>query len=201
MARVLITFAHPALEKSRMHAHLVPMIRNMQGITFNDLYEKYPDLDIDISREQDLLARHDIILMQHPLYWYSAPAIMRQWQDLVLEHGWAYGHSGKALKGKYISNIISTGSQEKEYQKGGRHGFPLEHFLLPFIQTAVICKMTYVSPYNIYGVHRMDKSDIIEEVQKLRAMLEILKAPDFDLATLDSISNLNELIKEPVQTS
>lgn len=29
--------------------------------------------------------------MQHPFYWYSTPALLKEWQDLVLEHGWAYG--------------------------------------------------------------------------------------------------------------
>ncbi|RAJ85307.1 glutathione-regulated potassium-efflux system ancillary protein KefG [Chitinophaga dinghuensis] len=199
MARVLINFAHPALEKSRMHAHLVPMIKSLPDITFNDLYEHYPDLDVNVAREQELLSRHEIILMQHPMYWYNAPAIVRQWQDLVLEHGWAYGHTGNALKGKYMSNIISAGSRESEYRKGGRHGFPLQQFLLPFTQTAILCNMNYISPYIIYGVHRMDKSDIIEEVQRLKSVLQKLTSPDFDLTTLDQIQDLNELIQEPIQ--
>ena len=58
MARVLINFAHPALERSRIHSQLVRAIKNVPGITFNDLYEQYPDLDIDVAREQKLLEQH-----------------------------------------------------------------------------------------------------------------------------------------------
>ncbi|MFB6455810.1 NAD(P)H-dependent oxidoreductase [Chitinophaga sp. Hz27] len=201
MARVLINFAHPALEKSRMHKQLVPMMKAVPGITFNDLYERYPDLDVDISREQDLLEKHDIIIMQHPVYWYNAPAIIRQWQDLVLEHGWAYGHTGNALQGKYITNAVSAGSRKEQYQEDGIHGFPLEHFFLPFLQTAKLCNMKYLSPYIIYGVHRMDTLDIQEEVKRYKQLLEILKAPDFDLSLLSRISSLHELITEPIQTT
>ncbi|RYE35767.1 MAG: NAD(P)H oxidoreductase, partial [Sphingobacteriales bacterium] len=94
MARVLILFAHPAFEKSRVHRPMVKQVLKLEGITFHDLYESYPDYDIDLDREQELLLRHDVIVFQHPFYWYSCPAILKQWQDLVLEHGWAYGRGG-----------------------------------------------------------------------------------------------------------
>src|ERR1700754_1232375 len=115
MAKILILFAHPALEKSRVHIQLLAAIRGMQDVTLHDLYEVYPDLNIDIRHEQSLLLQHDIILFQHPFYWYSAPAIVKQWQDLVLEHGWAYGHTGTALRGKMTGNVLSAGSQESAY--------------------------------------------------------------------------------------
>lgn len=53
--RVLILFAHPAYEKSRVHEHLVSAARAIEGVTLHDLYEVYPDLDLDIAREQALL--------------------------------------------------------------------------------------------------------------------------------------------------
>ena len=40
----------------------------MAGVTFHDLYEAYPDFEIDADREQALLTAHDLIVMQHPLY-------------------------------------------------------------------------------------------------------------------------------------
>ena len=91
MAKVLILFAHPALEKSRVNKRLILAAGNIDNITLNDLYEEYPDFDIDIKREQQLLIEHDLIILQHPFYWYSTPALLKQWEDLVLEHGWAYG--------------------------------------------------------------------------------------------------------------
>ena len=96
MKKILILFAHPALEKSRVHKVLLNYISDLDGITLNDLYENYPEFDIDIEKEQQLLVQHDIIVWQHPMCWYSAPALIKQWQDLVLEHGWAYSKNGYA---------------------------------------------------------------------------------------------------------
>jgi glutathione-regulated potassium-efflux system ancillary protein KefG len=80
MAAVLILFAHPALEKSRVHAQFIKELDGINGVTFHDLYEAYPDFDIDVQHEQALLLKHDIIVWQHPFYWYSSPAIIKQWQ-------------------------------------------------------------------------------------------------------------------------
>jgi glutathione-regulated potassium-efflux system ancillary protein KefG len=200
MARVLINFAHPALEKSRVHTQLLRVIKKIPGITFNDLYEQYPDLDINVAREQKLLEQHDMILMQHPFYWYSAPAIVKQWIDLVLEHGWAYGHTGKALQGKYFGNIISAGGSETSYQPDGHHGHTIHEFLLPFSQTAKLCNMQYVAPYVIYGVHRQDTSDIKDDAAVLGQVLERLSDKKFELAPLPGLDYLNQILQLPEQT-
>ena len=55
------------------------------------MYEKYPDFNIDVDYEKKLLEKNQIIIWQHPFYWYSAPPLLKQWIDLVLEFGWAYG--------------------------------------------------------------------------------------------------------------
>lgn len=200
MAKVLINFAHPALEKSRVQLQLVHAIKGIPGITFNDLYEQYPDLDINVAREQKLLEQHDIIFLQHPFYWYSAPAIIKQWQDLVLEHGWAYGHTGKALQGKYFGNIISAGGPEQSYHPEGHHGHTIHEFLLPFSQTAKLCNMHYIAPYVIYGVHRQDISDIKEDAVALTQVLEKLTDKKFDPTPLPDLNYLNQILQLPAQT-
>src|SRR5215218_7480326 len=115
MAKLLLLFAHPALEKSRVHSRFIKNLDRIPGLRFHDLYEAYPDFDIDVKREQKLMAEHDIIIFQHPFYWYSGPALLKQWQDLVLEYNWAYGSEGKALTGKRTLNIISCGGSRESY--------------------------------------------------------------------------------------
>ena len=77
MRRILIQFAHPVLERSRVNRHLIEAVRELANVTINDLYELYPDLSIDVAREQKLLDDHDAIVFQHPFYWYSCPAILK----------------------------------------------------------------------------------------------------------------------------
>src|SRR6187402_1058580 len=102
--KTLILFAHPRLEKSRTNRALLARIPNHPDLFFNDLYEAYPDFNVDVEREKDLLIKHDVIIWQHPFFWYSCPPLLKQWIDLVLELGWAYGPNGNALKGKIIFN-------------------------------------------------------------------------------------------------
>lgn len=110
MKRILIIFSHPALQSSRANRQLLQALDGLEGITLHDLYHHYPDMFIDVKREQALLSEHDIIVFQHPFYWYSCPAIMKEWMDLVLEYGYAYGPEAHALSGKQWLSAITTGA-------------------------------------------------------------------------------------------
>ncbi len=155
MLKILILFAHPALEKSRVHKRLIRQARGLHHVTLHDLYQVYPDLDIDIDFEQNQLLDHDLVIWQHPFYWYSAPAIIKQWQDLVLEHGWAYGRGGTALANKKIMNAITCGGSREVYSKTGRNRFTIPELLAPFNQTACFCNMLYLPPFVIHDTHKM----------------------------------------------
>ena len=111
MPKVLILFAHPRFEQSRTNAALLRRLPQDERLTFRDLYEAYPDFHIDIAAEQALLLAHDVIVWHHPFYWYSAPPLLKQWIDLVLQFGWAYGPGGEALKGKIIFNAFTAGGR------------------------------------------------------------------------------------------
>jgi len=55
MNKILILFAHPRFEKSKTNCALLKKIGRLEGVTLNDLYEQYPDFNIDIDREKELL--------------------------------------------------------------------------------------------------------------------------------------------------
>ena len=124
--RVLILFAHPALEKSRVNRRLSAAVSSLPGVTFHDLYEAYPDFDVDVRREQELLGSHDLVVLQHPFFWYSIPPLLKQWIDLVLEHGWAYGSEGKALVGKEAV-VFGTLDREMSLKTTDKRIFLLGH--------------------------------------------------------------------------
>jgi glutathione-regulated potassium-efflux system ancillary protein KefG len=193
MARVLILFAHPALEKSRVHARISRNLRRINGLTFHDLYEAYPDFDVDIKKEQALLLQHDLVILQHPFYWYSAPALVKQWLDLVLEHGWAYGTGGTMLAGKKMMNAISCGGPAMAYRKGGRNRFSIPDFLAPFDQTAVLCGMQYLPPFVIHGTHKLGPADIETYALQYEQLLEDLVADRIPTGSITQATYLNDL--------
>lgn len=200
MAHTLVIFAHPALEKSRINARLVRDVPKLEQLTFHDLYEAYPDFHIDVKREQQLLSAHEIIILHHPMYWYSSPALLKQWEDLVLEHGWAYGSTGTALRGKTTVHVITTGGSSMTYDKAGLHGHTIREFLLPFEQTARLCGMLYLPPYLIQGSHRLSDEEIEQYAAGYYHLLEMLATDAVDVQAALKLQSLNELVTPETNT-
>ena len=159
----------------------------------NDLYESYPDFHINIAREQALLLEHDVIIFQHPFYWYSSPAILKQWQDLVLEYGFAYGREGTQLNGKLFLTAISTGGPSSAYQRSGYNYFTVRELLAPFEQTARLCNMTYLPPFVVPGVLWMDDENELANYGSIyRRALEALRDNTLDVPEIMKLDTLNE---------
>jgi glutathione-regulated potassium-efflux system ancillary protein KefG len=154
MKKVLINFAHPARSRSIINRSLRQALEGLEAVTVNDLYAAYPDFLIDVKREQRLCEEHGVIIFQHPLYWYSTPAIMKEWLDLVLEHGWAYGLEGTALEGKLFLQAITAGGDDSTYQKEGYNEFTIGELTSPYRATAKLCSMTWLPPFTVLGIHR-----------------------------------------------
>ncbi|MGZ8364164.1 MAG: glutathione-regulated potassium-efflux system oxidoreductase KefF [Caulobacteraceae bacterium] len=173
-ARTLILLAHPALERSRINTAMLEAARSGAGATVRDLYELYPDFAVDVSEEQAELARRDVIVMQFPLYWYSSPALLKEWLDLVLEHGWAYGDRGRALAGKVLACAVSTGGREDAYVQGGYNRFSLEDFFRPFEQTAHVCQMRWAEPFAVHGAAICSEVHISEQSARYQQWLAAL---------------------------
>ncbi|MGB5301927.1 MAG: NAD(P)H-dependent oxidoreductase [Gemmatimonadota bacterium] len=189
--RILVLFAHPALQKSRVNRVLIEGLRDLEGVTLHDLYEAYPDFGIDVAREQRLLLENDLIVLQHPLFWYSTPAILKEWQDLVLEHGWAYGSDGEALAGKLWLNAITTGGREVAYAADGHNRFTIRELLRPLEQTARLCGMEFLPPYGVHGTLGMRTEEIQAHAAEYRRLLSAFRDGQVDLDSARTAERLN----------
>jgi glutathione-regulated potassium-efflux system ancillary protein KefG len=174
--RILILFAHPNFHKSVVNRELIKPLQNVENITFHDLYEAYPDFFIDVKTEQDLIRRHDVIAFMHPFFWYSSPALLKEWQDLVLENGFAYGEKGVALQGKKLLSIITTDGSQAFYESGEGDQPTIQQLLKPIEQMARLCGMQYLSPLVFYDVHHIHFETLLQYAQGLKnKLLEIQK--------------------------
>ncbi|MCG6902486.1 MAG: NAD(P)H-dependent oxidoreductase [Rhodobacter sp.] len=151
MAKVILYYAHPGQHFSQVNAAMFAASATVEGITRVDLYAEYPRFDIDPDREQQRLREHDVILFQFPLFWYSTPSILKEWQDLVLEYGFAYGTGGTALAGKRMMLAITAAGPRDAYTPEGYQRHDMRTFLRPLEQTAGLCKMQFLLPYVLYG--------------------------------------------------
>ena len=106
MSKILVVVAHPNIDTSIANKTILEKFQKLHpDAEIDHLYKLYPDFKIDVKKEQEKLVKADYIILQFPMYWYNAPALMRQWFESVLEHGFAYGSKGKALEGKKIAFI------------------------------------------------------------------------------------------------
>ncbi len=180
MANVLIVFAHPRLEQSRAQAALLRYLPRDERLTVRDLYELYPDFQINVEQEQALLEAHDVVIWQHPMYWYSVPPLLKQWIDLVLAYGWAYGPGGKALRDKWLFHTFSSGGGRDRYHAQGRNRYTIAEFFRPSEQTAHLCHMRYLPPYALQGTHRfsVDQCDLFG--MEYSRFIRLLMADELD---------------------
>ncbi len=192
MENILILFAHPRFEKSRVNKMLLNSIKNMVEVTLHDLYEEYPDFNVDSDREKSLLLEHEIIVWHHPFYMYGVPALLKQWVDLVLEYGWAHGDGGDNLKDKLVFNALTAGGTRDTYVHGGHNGFTIREFLAPFEQTATFCKMIYLPPFVVHGTHLLSDRDLEYNGALYRLLLERLSQRRYDLKEICRYDYLND---------
>ena len=193
--KILIIFAHPALEKSKVNKELCKAVNNLDGITIRDLYELYPDFLIDVPTEQQLLLEHDVIVLQHPFYWYSSPAIIKEWIDLVLQYGFAYGHDGTALVGKHMMTAITAGASEEAYTENGVHFYHVRDFLRTFERTAALCNMNYIPPFVVHNTSMLNTTEEISVYTELyKKALIMLRDNYIDINTMNKFEYINEYI-------
>lgn len=169
--RTLVIIAHPALHRSRINAHLSHVAHDLPAVTTVDLYDSYPDFEIDVAQEQTRLLAADAVILQHPMYWYATPALLKEWVDLVFEHGFAYGDGTKKLAGKVLAQAVSTGGDAQAFAADGFNRFSITELLRPMEATAHFCAMQWRPPFLTQGGHVIDDDDIHAAGERYRDWL------------------------------
>jgi putative NADPH-quinone reductase len=170
---ILVLYAHPAPQRSPLSRRLAETARAVPGVALQDLYELYPDFDIDADRERSLLQAAHLVVLLHPIRWYGMPSMLKEWMDVVLRPGPGLGTdagadtgvdtgagtdgangtaaAAPALRDKACWLVTSTGSGPEAWGPGGIHGHPFDAFLLPIRQAALLCGMDWLAPLVMHG--------------------------------------------------
>lgn len=172
MKKTLIILAHPNISQSRLNKALAEAVKQEDGITVHDLYAIYktPE-EIDVKKEQQLLLEHDRIVFQFPLYWFSTPGMLKYWQDMVLEYGFAYGSQGNALAGKTFKIATTTGAAQEAYESTGKMQASMSEILKPLETTAFFTQMELSPSFILYGAHEMTDEVLSKKAQEYRTLL------------------------------
>ncbi len=193
--KVLVLFAHPSLHRSEINLPLFEATQSIESVQLVDLYHEYPDYNINIEREQQRLQDHDVIVFMFPLYWYSTPSILKEWQDLVLEYGFAYGHNAKALHGKQFLCVLSAGGSEKAYHADGYNHFTIRELLYPLEQMANITGMQYLPPFALFSARTATEEGRVQyHVNHWIKLLNAIQEDKIASSTFEGVNTINAYI-------
>jgi glutathione-regulated potassium-efflux system ancillary protein KefF len=171
---ILVIHAHPYPHQSRGTAALLASLQGRAGTEVRRLYELYPDFDIDVLAEQDALRRATTVVLLHPLYWYSVPALMKHWFDQVLLTRFAHGDQGTQLHGKAC--LWATVSGRGDYVPGGVHTHAFDAFAAPIEATVRYCGMRWLPPFVLHDPNRLDDAALRDAAGGFRARIDALEA-------------------------
>lgn len=149
--KTLVIIAHPDMASSKVNRMWRDALEKEESIVIHELYKEYPDLKIDVEKEQALLETYDRIVYQFPLYWYSYPPLLKKYFDEVFLYGFAYGSTGDKLHGKKMALGITIGSTKEAYTPEGSNQYTIDELLLPFKATTNLIGVDYKGHYDQHG--------------------------------------------------
>lgn len=185
MKNIVIISGHPNLKNSLANKTILDEIaKKCPQVEIRKLDELYPDCKFDVKAEQAALEKADVIIFQYPLHWCGIPGGLKLYIDVVMEHGWAYGSKGTALKGKAFIASTTMGVVDNAYSAGGLMKHTIEEFsywIENFVAgTQMDCKKIFSigGAMCIPGVTTDEqKAKLIERLQKhADEIVECLKA-------------------------
>jgi len=127
----------------------------------------------NVEEEQAIVDAHDVLVFQFPWYWYSAPAVVKQYLDEILTRGWAY-LGGNSLEGKAVIFAISTGGMADAYRADGHNKFTMNELLAPYIATANMTKMIWNEPFVVHGVRNLSDQELSDAATAYKELLTTL---------------------------
>ena len=168
---IYVIAAHPAWRESRVNRPMMDAAYALPRVQVQDLYSSYPDYAIDVAREQAAMTSAQLIVLLHPIHWYSMPALQKLWLDEVLAYGWAYGEGGSALEGKDLWLVATTGGPESSYHPQGYNRYFFDAFLPPYEQSAALCGMRFLPPLILHSAHNVAQQAVTGHVETFRQRL------------------------------
>ncbi|WP_028778518.1 NAD(P)H-dependent oxidoreductase [Shimazuella kribbensis] len=187
--KTLVIVTHPNIETSIINKRWVQELKKYpEKYTVHELHKIYPDGNIDVKKEQQLIESHGNLILQFPVYWFNCPPLLKKWLDDVFTYGWAYGSKGDKLKHRKAALAVSAGIKKENYSKEGRYHYTLEQILSPFETTFRYCDANYRSLFAFYGKENEPGENDPSSNEPMNSTLNILEKSAQDY--LDFIDNL-----------
>lgn len=164
MTRTLILIFHPDLGQSRANAALAKAANTLPSVEVIDMQAAFPD-GIDMTRdgaaEAARLLAADRIVLQFPVQWYSAPPLLKAWQNAVLTRMF-YIHfedEGRRLSGTPLMIAATAGNVPEAYRSEGSNGFSMNDLFIPLRAMAHRCGFDWAEPFVQYNAMKLSDDE------------------------------------------
>lgn len=165
--KTLVLVAHPHLADSSSQQFLKESLPD-SGVVWEWLDGQQA---LDVDQEQAQLRQADRVIFQFPLYWFAAPASLKQWEDTVLTRKFVYGDHRYPLAGKELGVVVTTGMPCKAFQRGGAEGLTLDAVLAPLAAVAQRAKMTWLPTFAIHQFGYLTETEKLQLVVRYQRYL------------------------------
>ena len=109
----------------------------------------------DVQREIVRLARADLVVFHFPIWWHSAPAMLKGWFDRVFVNGGLYTSSMRYDRGYFRGRkalcSVTTGAPEVAFGAGSRGG-EIEQILWPTHYSLHYMGFRILPPFVAFGI-------------------------------------------------
>lgn len=158
--KTIVYIAHPNSAQSGSQQFLLSSGQMLTDVTFVDLHAEFEaNGGFEPRAEQARLAQYQRIIVQFPLYWYQAPAILKQWMDTVFDMSASMRKLQQHLAQCEFGVVPIVGVAESEYQAGGREQRTMSELLSPYETFARYFGMRYLAPFAVYQFQYMSEEE------------------------------------------
>ncbi|MCC8120198.1 MAG: NAD(P)H-dependent oxidoreductase [Bacteroidales bacterium] len=141
--KVLVLVAHPDMATSVMNKALANVAREVEGVRVMELTPN--PMDPELYRQP--MADAEVVVFQFPLYWMSAPWILKQWSDTVFMNLCENGYT----QGKKLMTVVTTGAEKESFAPGQKNIHTMKEYLTPYEGQANFAQMGWIEPLIVYG--------------------------------------------------
>lgn len=166
--KTMVVISHPTIQTSSSQQFFLATLKGEETVTVRHLDEVWSEAKPHFTRatEEKALLESEAkrLILQFPMYWYQAPAVMKEWIDTVMSKSARF-----AKQIKELGIVVTLGVKEEAFRAGGKEQFTISELMRPFQALANAMGWKYLP---IFEVHQFDYKT---EVTKQALLVEYLQ--------------------------
>lgn len=163
-----IVLSHPKLAESAVQSFLLEGLNWLDaGVNIIKLDQKLLRSTLSLAEQRELILNSAEVFLQFPLYWYSAPASLAQWQEELFTDKFVHELQEKnKVQPATLAAVISMADKSADFGAGARIGRTISELLSPFQSFAEKVGFSYRKPFIIeqfnYQTPKQQERTLIE---------------------------------------